>query len=58
MGKAFKDTCNYTKCENKDDCVRYSEQGAYNLELLCARKDYKWMIKKETELVVNESKTN
>ena len=51
MSKAFIDTCNYSECENKDNCVRYSEQGAYNMEIVCADKEFKWMINKEGEVI-------
>ena len=47
MRWAFADTCNYAECENKDNCVRYAETGAYNMKFICAEHDYKWMINKE-----------
>lgn len=58
MSKAFKDTCNYIECENKDNCIRYSEQGAYNMRIVCAEKEYKWMVNKETGVVVKGEELN
>ena len=58
MSKAFIDTCNYGECENKNNCVRYSKQGAYDMKIVCANRDYKWMVNKETELIVNGEKLN
>lgn len=58
MSKAFIDTCNYGECENKNNCVRYSEQGAYNMKIVCANRDYKWMVNKETGVVAIDEDTN
>lgn len=58
MRWAFADTCNYAECENKDNCERYSEQGAYDMKFICAEKEFKWMINKETELVVKGEELN
>lgn len=51
MSKAFIDTCNYKECKNKDNCERYSEQGAYDMKIICADKEFKWMINKEGEVI-------
>jgi hypothetical protein len=50
--KAFENTCNYAECEKKDNCVRYSEDGAYDCINWCAKRDFALFIKKETDLVV------
>lgn len=46
MSWAFLETCNYSKCKNKNKCVRYSSNGVYNMKFICAEKDYKWMVSK------------
>lgn len=51
MRMAFAETCNYTDCENKDNCERYSKKGAYNMQFICAGHDYKWMVYKETGVI-------
>ena len=58
MSKAFIDTCNYGECENKNNCVRYSKQGAYDMKIVCAEKEYKWMVNKETGVVAIDEDTN
>jgi hypothetical protein len=51
MRWAFADTCNYAECENKDNCERYSEQGAYDMKFICAENGFKWMVNKETGVI-------
>ena len=51
MSWGFKDTCNYKECKNKDNCERYSEQGAYDMKIICADKEFKWMINKDGEVI-------
>jgi hypothetical protein len=56
MRMAFAETCNYAECVNKDNCERYAKTGAYDMKFICSEKDYKWMVCKETELVVKGDK--
>ncbi len=54
----LENTCNYSKCDKRDTCVRYNGDGVYSLKSLCSNLTFKYYIEKETKMeeVKNDSK--